>query len=209
MLKKDLLEIFQVHPEWLEQDRSAGHAANFAVIAAFWNKPKQPYLSDVECRSILQQVDDADRVHALRTLNDIVTAKGAWAGFGQRFFSRIWPQESRFQTGATSEAMVRIAEENPELFPKVVAVIEEFLRPIDHPDTYIYRQRRETEADERQTLAQRWPREVLTILDRIIAKEPAYAPDQLAALLTDIAEADPATRSFRAWRRLHELVVKI
>jgi hypothetical protein len=203
MIKKDFLEIFESQPNWIKQDRSSGHAASLAVVAAFWNRPQRPFISDAECRTILQLVDDAERVSALWTVNQIVAQHDAWHTFGKRFFARIWPQEARFQTSETSESLMRLAEENTDQFPAIVSVIEEFLRPVDHPDMYIYRQTGEAEGG--RTLAKRWPRDVLIVLDRIIAREPAYSPDQLRALLDDIGNADPSTRSLRSWRRLREL----
>ncbi|MCJ8519294.1 hypothetical protein ABID21_002493 [Pseudorhizobium tarimense] len=208
LLKSTFLRIFSERPTWLSDDRDERHAVSVLVIATYWNKNGGKYISDAECREALQSVDDTGRQTALWTLQRIVAEANAWKSFGQRFFTTIWPQETRFQTGATSDTMLRIAEDKPDQFPAVVAVVKDFLRPIDHPDMFIFRQRREDGNRVGESLAKRWPNEVLEVADRIVALKPAYVPHELSALLADIAEVDPALRGTTAWRRLNDLIMR-
>jgi hypothetical protein len=153
-------------------------------------------------------MNDAGRHAALWTLDHIVSKQGAWSSFGKRFFREIWPQEARFQTSGTSDAMIRIAENNPEKFPEIVKTIRDYLRPSEHPDMFLYSAGRKPDEDRQATLAERWPRQVLDIADRIIPEDSQHVPHGLTGLLERIAESDPAARKQHSWRRLHELVSK-
>ncbi|CDZ32762.1 Similarities in N-terminal with unknown protein [Neorhizobium galegae bv. officinalis] len=208
LLKGQFLRIFDERKEWLSEDRDERHAVGVLIIATYWNKNSGQYISDDECRQALQSVDDIGRQTALWTLHRIIEEGNAWKSFGKQFFATIWPQEARFQTGAASDTMLRIAEDKSDQFPEVVDTIKDFLRPIDHPDMFIYRQRREDEKRGRGSLAKRWPHEVLEVADRIVALKPAYVPHELSALLADIAEADPTLRGTTAWRRLNDVIMR-
>ncbi|MGF0537295.1 SIR2 family protein [Agrobacterium sp. ES01] len=204
LLKLQFLRIFDERKEWLSENRDERHAVTVLIIATYWNKNNKAYITDEECRRVLQSVDEIGRQTALWSLHRIVKQENAWKSFGKRFFASIWPQEARFQTGAASNTMLLLAGDEPDQFLEVVDTIKDFLRPIDHPDMFIFRHRRE---DEKRgaSLAKRWPHKVLEVADRIVGLKPAYVPNELSALLADIAEADPTLRGTTAWRRLNEL----
>ncbi|WP_292198631.1 hypothetical protein, partial [Mesorhizobium sp.] len=209
LIKMDFLSLIDTRRDLLEEDELEGQAAKILIVATYWHKHDARYLTHAECRRALQALSPSGRASALWTVKQILSQEDAWSSFGKKFFSDIWPQEARYQTSSSSETMVRIAEGNSERFPEVVQTIAEYLRPVDHPDMFIFRQRQDTGADaERVPLVKRWPMQVLTVADRIIAREPAQIPYDLAALLNDIAEYAPTARTTRSWRRLYELVSK-
>jgi hypothetical protein len=209
LIRGDFLAIFETHRDWLEEDENLEQrAVQFLIIATFWNKNDKRYVSDRDCQKVLRLVSDSARQAALWIVSEIVEKHNSWSSFGKRFFTGIWPQEARFQTGSTSDAMIRIAENVPDRFPEIIAVIGGFIRPADHPDLFIYRQRRKGTAGDRASLVQRWPLQVLQVLDRIISIEPRYVPHDLGALLAEIVEHAPETRSLGSWRRLNELISK-
>lgn len=209
LIKKSFLAVFETRPDWLEADNLERSAAQFLVIATYWSRKDERYLTSAESRRALQSMNDNGREAALWMLGDIVEKQRAWRSFGKRFLSEVWPQEARFQTSGTSDMMIRIAEDLPELFPGIVKVIKEYLRPSDHPDLHIFRYRRTMDgAEERATLAKRWPLQVLEIVDRIVPLEPAYPPHDLAELLAEIAEQKPSARATESWRRLRDIVAK-
>ncbi|OAV51594.1 hypothetical protein A6U98_18280 [Rhizobium sp. WYCCWR10014] len=206
MLRSSFLRIFSERKDWLSEDRYGQYAVSILVIGTYWNKNTGKYITDEECRIGLQAVDDAGRQTALWTLHRIVKDGDAWRSFGKGFFATIWPQEAQFQTSSSSDTMLRIADDRPDIFPEIVETIKDFLRPVDYPDMFIFRQMREGKNNAEQSLAKRWPHEVLDVADRVIGLQPSYVPHELPALLADIAEAAPALRSTIAWRRLHSLV---
>ena len=55
------------------------------------------------------------------------------------------------------------------------------------------------------SLSRRWPKHVLFVMDKIIEPAPNYPPMGLRELLDEIVEADPALRTSKSWRRLHNL----
>lgn len=205
-LKGPFLRIFLEKKEWFTAVRDERHAVNVLVVATYWSKNRGDWVTDEECRIALQAVDETGRQAALWTLHRIIAERGAWKSFGKRFFTSIWPQEARFQTSSSSDTMLRIADDRPNIFPEVVGAIKEFLRPVDHPDIFIFKQLRLDRNDNKQSLAKRWPKYVLEIADQVIGLQPSYVPHELPALLTDIAEANPSLRSTKAWRRMYALL---
>lgn len=207
LIKPDFLNLIYTRNDLLEEDELERQAAQILVTATYWHKHDARYLTKTQCRRALQVMSASGRVSALSTVNQIIAQQDAWPSFGKQFFAEIWPQEARYQTSSSSEIMVRIAEHCPERFPDVVQTIAEYLRPVDHPDMFIFRQRQETGTEsERAPLVKRWPMQILNVADRIIAKEPAQIPYDLAGLLDDIAEYAPSARTTRSWRRLYELL---
>lgn len=208
LLKDSFLEIFDKKGQWLADDQDEKNAVAVLVVATYWGKNSGRYILDEECRRALQSVGDLGRQAALSTLNSIVSEiDTSWKSFGRRFFATIWPQEARFQTGPTSEAMLRLAENLPNQFPEVVETIKDFLRPIDHPDIYIFRQRRQS-GEGRESLAKRWPKQVLDVANRIVPLKPSHVPYELSSLLADIVEAYPTARDTTAYRRLSDLTLR-
>lgn len=207
LIKSDFLSLVEMQNGLLEQTELERQAGQVLVIGTYWNKYDPRYLTNTQCRRALQAIGSSGRSAALRTVNKIVAQQNAWPSFGKRFFADVWPQEVRYQTSSSSEAMVRIAEGNSEHFPDIIETIAEFLRPVDHPDLFLFRHRQETGSDvERTPLVERWPMQILTLADHIIAKDPAHAPYDLAGLLADIANFAPDARTTKSWRRLQELV---
>ncbi|ATU90628.1 SIR2 family protein [Phyllobacterium zundukense] len=204
-LKGDFLSLFESRTDWLVEERLGRDAAKFLMIATYWNKYSKRYVANAQCRRALQELDDAGRQAALWTLKEIIE-QDSWKSYGRRFFSEVWPQEAQFQTSATTETMLRIAEDDPDKFPEIVEAMDDFLRPVEYPDLFLYKQARQTAESERETLAKRWPMQVLQVLDRIIEIEPRNVPHDLSSVLDDIAESAPRARYTRAWKRLHELL---
>jgi hypothetical protein len=208
LIKPDFLSLINQGKDWMVEAGLDQQAAKFLIIATFRNRYDRRYLTSAECRTALQAMNDAGRHAALWTFDHIVSKQGAWSSFGKRFFREIWPQEARFQTSGTSDAMIRIAENNPDKFPEIVKAIRDYLRPSEHPDMFLLGAGHKPDEDGQATLAERWPRQILDIADRIIPKDSQHVPHGLAGLLEKIVESDPAARKQHSWRRLHELVSK-
>lgn len=205
LIKANFLNLFFSRKAWIESDKDERSAVNVLVVATYLGRKNKAYVRDEECRRVLQSIDDTGRQSALWTLHRIVSEANAWKSFGVRFFSTIWPQEARFQNGSATETMLRIAEDMPTEFPEVISVIRDFLRPTEHQDLFVYRQRRENEGDDKRSLAKMWPRDVLLVADKIMPLQPTYVPHELSGLLADLAEADPTIRDSASWRRLNDL----
>jgi hypothetical protein len=208
LLRSEFLAIFTRRCEWLEDDGFERLAAHFLIIATFWRRHDRRYISHGECRAALQSMTDSGRQASLWTLGRILKEADAWPSFGKRFFSSIWPQEAQCQTSGTTTAMIQIAEDDPDRFPEIVRVVGPYLRPMEFPDLFLFRQNREDSNRERAPLVRRWPLQVLDVVDRIVAAEPRLTPHGLGALLDDVAEIAPSARRTRSWRRLHELISK-
>jgi hypothetical protein len=205
LVKSPFLELFDEHIAWLGEAGIESHAAELLGIATLWGRDGRSYVSGSECRAILRKVSDEDRVSVLGVIRDAVSQDGGWQRFGQDFLDRAWPQEAKFQTAGTSEALVRIAEADHDNFPAIVEAVFPFLRAVDYPDLFIFRERRDQNASG-LALARRWPAASLRIAGRIIGDSPAQLPYEIAEFLSDIVSSDPSLRDDPTYRRLRSLL---
>ncbi|MBR8130560.1 hypothetical protein [Burkholderia ambifaria] len=108
------------------------------IVARYWRTKDRRYINDEECRHILQGLSDLGRQSALWMAGRIVVDRSAWETFGKSFFASTWPQEVVFQTGETTEGIIRLAHELPNLFRKIIQAVRDYLTPIEHPDVVPY-----------------------------------------------------------------------
>lgn len=205
LIKADFLKLFRERAEWLVDDELERQAAQMLVAATWWGEQEATYLSYGECRRALKLLSDSGRQSALWQLGEIITEHKVWSTFGRAFFSACWPQEAKFQTSGATDAMLRIADDNSDQFPQIASAISHHLRPLEYPDMFLFRQSRARRAGKQLGLAERWPREALDVLDKVIESSPRHPPHELNTVLEDIRRASPALAQSRAWKRLRAL----
>ena len=81
--------------------------------------------------------------------------------------------------------------------------IAKYVYPPDYADLFIFKMKKSEQ--EGTELASRFPGEVLTLLDRVIAADQQYPPYDLSSVLSMIAEAKPQLRQDTKWLRLRKL----
>lgn len=204
LLKADFVALFSESQGPLSDVELERNAVHMLIVARYWRTKDRRYINDEECRRILQGLSDLGRQSALWMAGRIVVDQSAWETFGKSFFASTWPQEVIFQTGAITEGIIRLAHELPNLFSNIIETVRDYLTQIEHPDVVLH-SLREKIADN-LSLSRRWPKQVLFVIDKIIEPAPNYPPMGLRELLDEIVEADPALRTSKSWRRLHNLL---
>ena len=140
------------------------------------------------------------------TASQISFGQSAWKTFGKAFFERAWPKETMLQSKNSSYAFINFAEQSDVLFPEVVKAISKYVYPLDHPDLFIFKMKKEDKGKgEGPALATRFPFSVLELLERLVPHDQSYPPYELSALLNMMADAKPEIRQDKRWLRLRRL----
>jgi hypothetical protein len=149
---------------------------------------------------------DSGRAHAIWLLASIIRDQGAWNSFGKPFIRYAWPKEARYQTEATSRQLVSIAETAGGNFPDVVRTLEPFLIPSSQLNLFVYTDMNEGNEEGAAHLPRKFPKAMLTLLDRVVPDDPDLATQELGSLVNTIADTDASLRQDPRWRRLSRLV---
>ena len=176
------------------------------TVGAYWFRKNDAYVSPDEARTALQKTSSTTRQSALWMLSTIVAKYRVWRSFGKLFLNEIWPKEAKYRSSDITNTMLRVAEADHRNFPDVVATILPYLTAVEYPDLFMYRELRQPEDGGGKSLVQRWPLEILTLANVLVAENVRAAPYKMAELLDEIAIASPVARETRAWQRLNALL---
>lgn len=204
LLKVDFLKLFSEPFGPLSDVGLANNAVRMLIVTRFWRLKDRRYITNEECRRILQTISESGRHSALWMVGRIIEEHSVWESFGKPFFSSVWPQEVVFQTSTSTDAIIRIANQLPDIFDKVTDAVKDYLTTVDHADVALYGL--QEKRGDNLSLAMRWPKHVLFMLNKIVETTPNYPPIGLQGLLDEIAVADPRLRTTKSWRRLHNIV---
>ena len=202
ILKANFVGLFET--DWMKDAELEDKAAQLAVLAAYWGLDGKGYLSKGEARDILRLCSDRARASAVWYTGQIVAEENGWTKFGRIFLRDIWPLEARYQSAQVADRMLYLAEGGGDHFPEIVEAILPYLRPMDHPDMVIFRERRSQGPN--TPIVQRWPAAALEVVNKVVPEDPRAIPYDLGAFLQDAIDADPSLRETTAWKRLQALV---
>ena len=127
---------------------------------------------------------------------------GAWDRVIVPFFRDVWPRERKFQTPATTRALVQFLEKLGERFPKGFALVADFLVQSKDTDIFVFTFGSDRAQDHGHLTAQ-FPNETLSLLYLIIDQTHSSPPYGLAEVMTRLAAAAPELRHDERWQRLH------
>ena len=156
-----------------------------------------------EARRALMAVSDQERSEAISLLARSMVKPGMWTGFVRPFLLRSWPRQLRYQGEASSRAFVGLVEAAGDRFEEVLDIVEDYLRPVAHLDTFAFRMTKD-DADGKN-YSGRFPAATLRMLDKLVGSDRQAVPWNLGELLETIATAAPALRQSDPWRRLKAL----
>lgn len=202
LIKADYLKAFTVSDAWRWEDQAAARLSQFLVIATVGAGKR--ILTCAEGRDALRVANDDLRTAALRQLGAMIRGAADWHARGKTFVEKVWPQEIRFQTSATSLAFTDIAMDADEAFPDAVKRISDYLQPIEQLDSVIF-QLMHVDEKESKSLAQRYPMDSVRLVDMLTPDKARYVPYSLREFLQNTSEVQPNLRQSQSWRRLNEL----
>ncbi len=124
-----------------------------------------------------------------------------WKNRIQPFWQHAWPKSRSLASKDIADSLARLSIAAGAEFPSALAVIHDWLQPLEHPENVV---RRLAESD----LCGRFPSTALQLLSAIIDNQP-WVPRDLGKCLDAIAQAaqsltrDPSFRNLRELSRQH------
>lgn len=122
-----------------------------------------------------------------------------WKNRIEPFWQEVWPKSIELsEDPVIAKAIARLILETRNEFPSALLTVKYWLSPIHDPNLII-------RSLKDSGLSKRYPTEVLSFLDAIIAKEPPGMLRYLRQCLVDIIETQPALKQTASYQRLEQL----
>lgn len=203
-LKPFFIDLFEKDSEWTKSESFKNNLASFLIYFCYFSYPRQTIFTNVEIRKLLRKFDSDMLSHSLWILSKIVNKENSWLSFGRFFFKNIWPKENIYQTSKTSERLLDLAIETSEHFTDIVKNIEPYLRNIEPTSIFLYQL---TNNEDKYLLTEKYPQEVLLLLDRVIGQRIESYDNSLAKILEKIVKEKPVLKNSIAWQRLYKISI--
>lgn len=202
LLKPHFLNVFEYAPKWKWNDGGVRNLHQLLVVGCLRHEHHEVYLSVDETRAALQVTNHDGRSHCISFLANLIEQGNVrWERFGKMFLNEAWPKESRFQSEKTTLNLAHLASVTGDNFPEAVYTIAPRLVYVYGDSWFLYRILLGAER-KNPNLVERFPREVLTLIDKIVPDNPRDIPFDLNPTLEKIAESEPNLRQNQHWRRL-------
>jgi len=206
MLCPNLLALLEGEAVWELDEPEKQHIIQKMVWLSEPRAEEGQIISFRQVRDVLTAINDKGRSDALWLLGRIASKDGQWQAFVKPFIEQAWPRQVKFRTESASRGFAHVAEQSGDSFPDAVQTVLSLLRPVAHLDMITYRLSKVPE-EGTNDFALRFPAETLQLLDALVADDRSQMPYELGKALEVIAEAAPALRRTREWRRLNDLTV--
>lgn len=154
-----------------------------------------------EFQSAFSQLPATALEEAAQALSQVLEGTGAqreeyWRSRLHPFWRNVWPQSGDRATPRIAEALIRVAIAAGSEFPTAFAAFKDWLLPIEYLHFVMG-------LLHKSGLCGRFPREALSLLDRVIDDQP-WASPEMGQCLDEIVQAVPEFRQDRRYMRLHE-----
>ncbi|WP_420003038.1 anti-phage defense-associated sirtuin Dsr1 [Arenibacterium sp. LLYu02] len=117
-----------------------------------------------------------------------------WKNRVQPFWQHVWPKSLDLATTSLAEHLALLSIAAGLEFPSALAVVQDWLRPIEHPDYVVHQL---CEAD----LCRQFPEQALRLLELII-DDQQWAPHDLGQCMEAIARVAPSLAENTVFHRL-------
>lgn len=137
-----------------------------------------------------------ESAEALRySLEGAVAQRGKhWENRVLPFWHKVWPKALLLKSEPLAEQLARLSIAALDEFPSAVAIFQDWLQSLEHPDYVV-------SLLEESKLCNKFPKEALTFLDKLIDDQP-WAPDKLGICLETVAHAWPEAHQDPRYARL-------
>ena len=158
-------------------------------------------LSFEDARQCLRRITPEGHEHVIWLLGPVGKNDDGWRELVIPFIRGAWPNESEYRTSGTSRMWLSLLCDTGDAFPDVLDAVGDHLGEVD------WRHAMLDEAME--SLAQRYPRQTLGLLDRVVPDgDGQEAPYELSRVLDLLVEAKPRLNGDPRHRRLHRLAAR-
>ena len=154
-----------------------------------------------DARRCLRRIRPEGHEHVIWFLGRVGAEDGdGWRKLVMPFIRNAWPKERRYRTGGTSGAWLSLLCNTGDAFPDVLDAVWNHLGDVDWRQAML--------AGAIESLAQRFPRQTLDLLDRVAPDEVGEVPYGLSTVLELLVEAEPALIGDTRYSRLHRLAAR-
>ena len=148
-----------------------------------------------------KQIRSEEREHVIWFLERVgVKNDDGWHAFVIPFIHNAWPKERRYRTSGTSGAWVVLLCRTDDAFPDVLDAVRDHLDAVDWRQAML--------PNTIDTLAQKFPRQTLDLLDHVAPDGVSEPPYGLSQVLDFLAEAEPKLVTDTRYRRLRRLAAR-
>lgn len=123
-----------------------------------------------------------------------------WKNRIQPFWHSIWPKSRDLATPRIAEYLVRMIIAARSEFPAALALVEDWLKPIEHPRYVV-------QLLEKSNLCTRFPTDALRLLGLVIRDQP-WVSEELNKCLDQISQAKPPLTQEPTYQRLLQRATK-
>ena len=164
--------------------------------------PDGPSLSFEDARRCLRRIRPEGREHVIWFLGRVGAKNDdGWRKLVIPFIREAWPNERRYRTSGTSKVWLSLLCDTGDAFPDVLDAVWNHLGDVDWRQAML--------AGAIESLAQRFPRQTLDLLDRVVPDaDGEEAPYELSRVLDLLVEAEPALIGDTRYNRLHRLAAQ-
>lgn len=172
--------------------------ARFLTYAAL--DPVESYTLD-DFRSAIGELPQEGLQEVAQALSQALEGAGDqredyWKNRVHLFWQRVWPKSRDLASNRIAESLVRLSIAAGGEFPAALAVVVDWLRPIEHPHYVVHRLHE-------SGLCGQFPEDALRLLNTVILDQP-WAPGELGQCLDAIGQVMPNLRSDLRFQRLTE-----
>lgn len=180
--KAEFLESAEHYAELGEHGQQYAAFLTYAALA-----PTEGYSID-EFRSAIGALPQEGLEESAQALSQALEGaadqrEDYWKNRVKPFWEKIWPKSRDLATSRIAESLARMAIAARDQFPTALASVQDWLRPLEHPDYTIH-------LLHESRLCERYPREALSLLVSIIS-DRQWAPRELGQCLDQIEQAVP------------------
>lgn len=199
-----LVSLFPRIYDWDWHQRLAAIATQMVVQLAIFRRGEPDGLTDSQARHCVRRMDEHCRREAISQLGSIGNrADGGWESHVIPFVEHVWPRELPLRTSGLVEAWVSMLDDSGTDFPAALAAVRRYLVPVDGGRLWFHRFLR---TGDEASLIDKFPSNVLELLDAVIPNSPAALPYELSEMLNQISEAEPSLITDRRYVRLVDLI---
>ncbi|CUS32993.1 conserved hypothetical protein [Candidatus Nitrospira nitrosa] len=193
--KPQFLESARHYADLGEHRQQFAHFLTYAALG-----PTEGYIGD-EFRSALGALPQEGLEKCAQALSQALEGasdqrEDYWKNRVQPFWQEVWPKSRDLATPRIAESLTRLVIAARGEFAVALAAVQDWLRPIEHPD-YVVDLLHESD------LCNRFPADALCLLNAVIVDQQ-WAPRELGKCLDQIAQAAPQLAHDARYQRLRE-----
>ena len=206
-IKPHLLNAFPSIYRWnWRNDDLATMAVNVIVSLAIFRAGGPDGITLKEARHCIRRMNPSNREDVISRLQLIGERKNGWRDHVIPFIEGAWPRERRYRTTQMMSEWGDLLVRTEEAFPQMLKCIRPFLVPVESESYWLSALIYAGEDEEAETIAKKYPRDVLDLLEVIVPGDHHFIPYELVAILQNIKLGDARLEKNGKFCRLLNLV---